>query len=156
MNLSQGKKENQVRKIALSIAHVLSISLLFYFWLYYLRHHFLGGFDFLRRPVANSATGLYFFIKAWPVWSFPLLLLIWGWALWQGQRRAIRHERLQRFVQQSNQQQRHINELQLKLEKHAQLENEWQLSQTAYRELLQDYQRSTDFIEKLLARLAQG
>lgn len=156
MNSNKPKRKNQVRKMALLIVQVIIVTILFYFWERYLKHHFLGTLDVFNRPIIKSATGFHFFWMAWPVWSFPMLVTLWAVLLYKWHRSRLLRQQIQLIEQHRTTQQLQLNQLQDKLQQHDKLESEWELSQAAYNDLLKDYQRSTDFIEKLLDKLAKN
>jgi hypothetical protein len=64
------------RLIIITALIVICLAASFYLWQTFLSDHYLGGYDEDGMHIQYSETGLYFFWQTWPLWIFPLILVI--------------------------------------------------------------------------------
>jgi septal ring factor EnvC (AmiA/AmiB activator) len=55
---------------------VIALVVSYYFWESFLYTHYLGGYDQYGLPIQLSHPGFYFFIASWPIWLFPVAILL--------------------------------------------------------------------------------
>lgn len=152
-------KFNKLKFLYLFFA-VFIVTVGFFFWEQYLLNHFLGGYDEYGLPAQKSATGFYFFIKTWPVWSYPLLIFVTISFFINGHKSVVREYQNDYLTQkltektlsceQFHNEVRALNSTIQSLERHAQLKNDYDKLIDLYAKLNEDYQRSLDFVEKIL------
>lgn len=142
---------------------VCLIAITFYFWERYLFRHFLGGFNAQGLSIPVSKPGYSFFIKAWPLWLFPLALYYLIMRVYKKKR----IEGLKAHVRLIEQERINQTEKIETLEKELQVISDYSSRQSLttfnseskkqlemdYQALQKDYQLSLDFIEKLLLKL---
>jgi len=136
---------------------VFLLTVSFYFWERYLLNHFLGGYDQYGLPAQQSATGFFFFLAGWPVWSFPLLVIFSSWFFVSNikneRRREIKSDIASKLVEKElecTQLYQEVRALEAALKSTAGYKDEYADLDKAFCALAKDYKRSLELIEQLL------
>lgn len=149
--------------IFFSIILIVCYTVGFYFWEVYLFSHYLGGYNQYGLPVQSSHSGYWFFLSAWPVWTFPLfcLLAIIFFVYFIRSSKSARGylkllDRNQKNEDKINQLLLEAEDLKHKLSrarKKTHLQKKYHQLEQEFSALRNEYEQSLDFIEKLLDKL---
>ncbi|WP_147286409.1 hypothetical protein [Legionella londiniensis] len=147
--------------LLLIILGVVFIAIGYYFWESFLYVHYLGGFDAYGLPVQLSYPGFSFFFYSWPLWGFPLLLALMIGVFLYLHLKIKDFEAIQEIKAKLEAQKNEMESLSLmhkarKNEMDVRLKNKYEQLQNEFTSLQSEYQRSLDFIEKLLEQMADG
>lgn len=149
--------------IFLTIIGIIFYTVGFYFWEVYLFSHYLGGYNQYGLPVQSSHSGYWFFLSAWPVWTFPLFCMlgvIFLVYLFRSSKVARRHLKL---LDRNQSNEDKINQLLLDVDrlnhqlnrarKKTHLQKKYHQLEQDFSALRNEYEQSLDFIEKLLDKM---
>ncbi|WP_133128348.1 hypothetical protein [Legionella nagasakiensis] len=135
----------------------------FYFWETYLLTHYLGGYNEYGLPVQHSYPGFYFFLYAWPLWLFPVFVLLVIMSFFQWYRVVKSHKKRQVLTEALVNKEVQIEELREelrtlknkfdKIKGYSLLQEEYRQLEDEFFALQKDYERSLNFIEKLLEKI---
>ncbi|AHE66135.1 hypothetical protein [Legionella oakridgensis] len=142
---------------------VIGAAVGYYFWEAYLLTHYLGGYDQYGLPVQRSYPGFHFFFHAWPLWFFPMIVILAIMIFLQWLRMAkVRREKqiLTKILADKTliieELHEELHALKTKLDKvrdNSLLEEKYEQLEDELFSLEEDYERSLNFIEKLLEKV---
>ncbi len=155
------KRKFGLKKWLFVTALVMIMSILFYFWELYLYDHFLGGYDEYGIPMQASKNGIRLFFTSWPLWAFPAFIMgLLVWAKFAGTKKRVAQKvevlesmlaALEKDIE-ANTETHETTARRLKsvqaLYKKCKKEND--ALEDEFSVLMDEYQQSLDFIEKLL------
>lgn len=140
--------------LILVILAVMVLAVTFYFWESFLYVHYLGGYDAYGLPVQLTHPGFSFFFYSWPLWGFPVLVILLTGILLYLHRLVQDHEKIKNMQAENKKIKAKLETAELT---HQTTTNDaYETLQDKYDELQREYQRSLDFIEKMLEQTASG
>ena len=133
---------------------VMVLAVAYYFWESYLYVHYLGGYDAYGLPVQLTYPGFSFFFYSWPLWGFPVLLILLTGILLYLYQLVKDHEKIEKMQAENKKMQAKLETMELM---HQTTTNEaYDTLRDKYDDLQREYQRSLNFIEKMLEQTANG
>ncbi|GGI88752.1 hypothetical protein GCM10007966_16860 [Legionella impletisoli] len=151
--------------LAITTVVVIGMAVAYYFWEVFLFAHYLGGYDEYGLPIQRSHPGFYFFIQAWPLWVFPIfiviLLVLFLTSIFQREK----EQKINHLKAEMIEHEKALEALELELELvrkevkktriERNLKKELEELEEEFAVLMEDYQQSQQFIEKLLQKIKQ-